>query len=190
MIDHDNIRKPLRLEIIIPVGLFTLAGLITALKTGDISSWHTYCLMPLLWFFLVSRKIQDQEEARLMMKLSLLTILGYFAIVECAIATGHFVIYDPFHTVEGTYRLADGMIVAFGPIRLMTFATRMGAIAALGLPACIMMWIANKEKLWWRTGALLMMAVFGYVLILSATRGAVVAANPGLAPGAPVLWPF
>jgi hypothetical protein len=43
--------KPLKLEIIIPLGLFTFAGLVTALKNGGINQWQTYCLVPLLWFF-------------------------------------------------------------------------------------------------------------------------------------------
>ena len=179
--DHEINIKPLNPAIVISLVLFSLAGLVTNLRGGNIYGWNTYCLMPLIIFFLVSRKVHDRKDAWMLVKLSLLTIVGFIAIVEWAIKTRHFEIYDPLHetAMGGSFRLADGMIIALGPIRLTTFATRLGAIAALGLPTCVLFLIDNKGKFWWKTVLLLIIAGFGYVLILSATRGSVVAAILG-----------
>jgi hypothetical protein len=167
--------KSLRLEIFIPMGLFTFAVLVTALRNGGIDTWHTYCLMPLLWFFLVYRKIHNWKDAWLFIKLSLLTIISFVAIVVWANATGHFKSLE-FGTNIHEWRLGYGLLVALGPIRLNVWSTIFGSLASLGFPASIILWIGNEGKRWWRVSALLMLGAFTYVLISSAARGAVVAA--------------
>jgi hypothetical protein len=172
--------KPLNPALVVLLCLFSFAGLIANLSGGDIYAWNAYCLTPLIAFFLISRKIHDREDAWLLVKLSLLTIVGFLIIVEWAMATGHFEIYDPLQTeIASGFRMANGMKIILGPISFITFATRLGAIAALGFPTCVLLWIVNKGKLWWKMVLLLIMAGFGYVLILSATRGSVVAAILG-----------
>lgn len=178
--DHKSVNKPWKRAMDFSIGLFTFAGLVTNLRGGDIYAWNAYCLTPLIIFFLISRKIHNTEDALVLVKLSLLTIVGFIVIVELAIITGHFEIYDPLHTeTSGAFRLADGMQIILGPVRIFTFATRIGAIAALGLPTCVLLWLGIKSKLWWKTGLLIIMIGLGYVLLLSATRGSVVAAILG-----------
>jgi hypothetical protein len=152
------------------------------LRHGDIYTWNVYCLTPVIAFFVISRKLHDSADAWLLVKLSLLTLVGFVAIVQWAIATGHFEVYDPLGTeaMARSYRLADGMIIGVGPIQITAFATRMGGIAALGLPTCMLLWLDENRKLWWKVVLLFMMAALGYVLILSATRGSLVAAVVGV----------
>lgn len=179
--DHTRNIKPGKPETVILLALFALAGLVTNLRQGDIYTWNVYCLTPLIAFFVISRKLHDSADAWLLVKLSLLTLVGFIAIVQWAIATGHFEVYDPLGTeaMASAYRLADGMIIGVGPIQITAFATRMGGIAVLGLPTCLLLWLDEKRKLWWKVVLLFVMVGLGYVLILSATRGSLVAAIVG-----------
>lgn len=173
--------KPLKPVMLFLLGLFAFAGLIANLRGNNLYSWNVYCLSPLIIFFLISRKIHNWEDAWMLVKLSLLTIVGFIAIIEWAIVSGHYYNYDPLGTEKyaSAYRMADGMVVMLGPIRLTTFATRLGAIAALGFPTCVLLWLENKGKLWLKTVLLLVIAGLGYIIILSATRGSFVAAILG-----------
>ncbi len=165
---------PLRLGIIIPLGLFTIAGFLCLLVGKSfITDWVYFCLMPLLWFFLASRKIQDREEVWLFVKLSLLTIVIFLAIVVWANMSGHFENVNPGSTTY-QWRFGYGLIVALGPIRLNVWSTYIGTLVALGFPAGILLWLEDKNKTWWRMGAPLLLVGFAFVLILSATRGATV----------------
>jgi len=172
--------KPLNLKIIIPLGLFTLAGLVAPLKYGGISVWHTYCLMPLLWFFLAYRKIHNQKEAWFFIKASLLTIISFVVIVVWANGTSHFLSLNLGSDLYKS-RLGYGQLVELGPIQLTVWSTILGSIVALGVPACILLWsVQSKGERWWGTGALLMLAGFGSVLLYSAARGATVASILGI----------
>jgi hypothetical protein len=176
---QDMNAKPLKAGMIIPLGLFAFAGLVTALGAGGVSWWHRYCLMPMLWFFLSSRKIRNQKEAWLLIKLSFLTIVGFVAIVVWANLTGHFESLTSRFS-DAPWRLGYGLLVCLGPIQLRVWSTFLGSITALGFPACILLWIEKRKgERWWGTGALLTLAGFVYVLILSAARGAVIASILG-----------
>lgn len=181
-IDHKSNLRPLKPAAFVPLGLFSFAGLIANLGGGDLSAWNAYCLTPLIVFYLISRKLHGAEDAWLFVRFSLLTILGFLVVVKWALLTGHYWEYDPFGwegELSSNYRMADGMIVILGPIRLTVFATRVGAIAALGLPACVLCFLRKKGQFWPKAGLVLMMAAFGYVIISSATRGSFVAAILG-----------
>jgi len=173
--------KSLTILMVILMGLFSLAGLISNLGGDNIHIWNVYCLQPLIIFFLISRKIHNWDDAWLLVRLSLLTIVGFIVIVELAIVTGQYFSFDPLATMttDRLSRIADGIIIDLGPIQYTLFATRMGAIAALGLPTCLLMGLKSKEKTWMRIVLLVIIAVLAYILILSATRGAVVAAIAG-----------
>jgi hypothetical protein len=173
--DRGLNRKSLWPEIFIPLGLFALTALVTALRNGGIDTWHTYCLMPLLWFFLAYRKIHNQKEAWLFVKLSLLTIVCFVAIVVWANATGHYLSLESGTTIH-QWRLGFGLLVTLGPIRLNVWSTIFGSLASIGFPASIILLIGNEGKRWWGVSALLMLGAFTYVIISSAARGAVVAA--------------
>jgi len=173
------------LLMLFPLGLFAFAGLVTAIENGGITlansgftAWHTYCLMPLLWFFLAHRKIHNWEDAWLFVKLSLVTIACYVAMVVWANETRHFIIMVPTLTDPG--RLGDYQLIMFGPIRLHVFAIALGSLVALGFPAGIVLWLTAKGISWWRIIAPLMLVGFAFTLIYSAARGATVAAILGI----------
>jgi hypothetical protein len=171
--------KPLKLEIIIPLGIFAVLGLVCLqINKGWMVEWHTYYLMPLLWFFLASQKFHDRKEAWLFVKLAVLTIAGFAAIVVWANLTGHFESLNPGST-SYQWRLGEEQLIVLGPIRLSVWGIRLASIVALGFPACILLWLEDKNKSWWSTGALLMLVGFCCVLILSAGRGATLAAIVG-----------
>ena len=174
-----NLLKP---AAFIPFGLFTMAGLIANIGQGDFATWNVYCLAPLITFYLISRKLRSLEDAWLFVRFSLLTMVGFLIIIKFAYWTGHYYEYDPFGNegnLSTNYRAADGMMIYLGPIRHYLFATRLGAIAALGLPACVLLFIRKEGHRVWRVGLLGIMSVLIYAIILSATRGSFVAAIIG-----------
>lgn len=173
--------KPLVSIMIYLLGMFAVAGLIANIRSNNIITWNVYCLLPLFIFFLISRKVRNIEDASLVVYFSLLTIIGFIAIIQLAVLTGNYVIYDPLdtETYARYYRLADGIVAILGPIRLYSFATRIGAIAALGLPICVLLWLENKGNGWIKSLLLILTGVLGYVIILSATRGSLIAAVCG-----------
>jgi hypothetical protein len=180
--DHRLIVKRIKPAAIVLLGLFSFAGYIANLRGGNLYTWNTYCLTPLIVFYLISRKLRCPEDAWLFVRFSLLTIFAFLLIVRCAIWTGHYLVYDPLGTeevVSTNYRIADGMIIRLGPIQQILFATRFGAIAALGLPACIILFIRKQGHDWSKARLLLILAALGYSIILSATRGSFVAAIIG-----------
>ncbi len=179
--EHKPDTKPFITVMVCLLGLFAFGGLIANLKGNDFFSWNVYCLLPLLICFLIPRKIHNREDAWLLVKLSILTIIGFVAIVELAVRSGNYVVYDPIatETVARAYRMADGVAVILGPIRLYSFATRLGAIVALGLPTCVLLLLQNGGRPWWKGVLALTIAALGYVLILTATRGSVLAAAIG-----------
>ncbi|MBN1569583.1 MAG: O-antigen ligase family protein [Acidobacteria bacterium] len=182
LFSNDDSRSSLKTPkpaAIVALGLFCFGGLIANLSGGDLSAWNIYCLTPLMVFYLISRKLHNPEDAWLFVRYTLLTIFGFLAIIKFASWAGHYWEYDPLGTeadLSSNYRMADGMMIKLGPIRHAIFATRLGAIAALGLPACVLFFIRKKGQFWPKAGLGLMIVALGYVIILSATRGSFVAA--------------
>lgn len=175
---HGMNGKPLKPGMLISFGLFAFAGLITALVSGELHLWPNYFLIPFLWLFLSSKKILNQKEAWLLIKLSLLTILGFIAIATWANLTGHFKSLA-IGSTDSSWRFGYGYLVKLGPIQLTIWATFLGSIAALGFPACILLWIEKKGERWWRMGALFILAGLGSTLFFAAARGAIVGAFAG-----------
>ena len=161
----------------VALALFAFGGLV-ANRGGSLTQWIAYCLMPLFWFFLASRKIRDRNDAWLFVNLSLVAIMAFLGIVIWANATGHY--ESLVVATDGGWRLGYGLNVILGPIRLNVWSTILGSMASLGIPASVVLWISGAHRRLWRAIALVLLGVSAYVLISSAARGATVASILGV----------
>jgi hypothetical protein len=180
MVFRDAIfsRKSPEVKILFFSGLFAFAGLVTSLQAGNLTWWHKYCLMPLLWFLLSYKKVKNQKDVWLILISSLLTIISFVVLATWANLTGNFGNLAT-GTSDSLWRLGYGLLINLGPIQLKVWSTNLGSLIALGIPVCILFLMSKKSGHWWRIGIILILVLFCYALFLTAARGAAVAAVLG-----------
>ncbi len=159
---------------IIPLGIFALGGLITALKTGEIVVWYTTGLVALLWFFTARRLILSTAQANQLLITTFLAVLSYLFLIFLANVTGQAVLLKP--GSQDWRWIGAGQTIQFGPIKYYNqWSVTIGVFAGLGIPLAVAFLIQKRTHFLLRILALASLGAFVYIIGYTATRGAALA---------------
>ena len=159
----------------IPCAVFALAGLVSAMRNGELHRWHTVALTPLLLMFVTTRMVRTKDDAMAIVRSALMAILGFLFIVWLAVSTGN--VGAESYVVEG--RIAAYIAVALGPIKHRIWSVTLGTLIALGVPAVTMLLFRDGESVLARFLYGLILVLSLALLVLTAARGATFAAVAG-----------
>jgi len=173
-------RQPSRARIweyvsLIPLGVFAFGGLITALKSGELSNWYTTGLVALLWFFIAHRLVLSPVHANQLLVTIFLAILSYLFLIFLANVTGQVVIISP---GSQEWRLiGTGQTIQFGPIKYYNqWSVTIGIFAGLCAPLGTAFLIQKSKHIFLRILALASLGVILYIIGYTAVRGAALGA--------------
>ena len=158
----------------VPYIIFAFAGLIAAVSNGDLNVWHTVCLVPLLLTILTNSMVHTPDDAVRLVRAALIAILGYLLIFWLANQIGIAIRgRGPEQYREGTQH------IILGPIEYVSWTITFGTLIALGVPTVIILLLqvgkSNLSRFFY--GAILVL--FAALIVLTAARGAAVAALVG-----------
>ena len=161
-----------------PFALFALVGLASTYVNGELLTyWPEVCLMPLLALFAIDRLAASETTALTLIKAAVTAIFAYVAIIWVAQVTGRT------YTLPGggggvVGRFANGRGISLGPLSFGVWSIDVGSLAALGIPAAILLALGTRGRV-----ARLMFAAIALVLAatlaLTGARGAMIAAAAG-----------
>jgi len=160
----------------VPFALFAFAGLVSTYLNGELFMfWTTVCLVPVLLLYAVERLATDETDGVWLIRAALVAILGFAAIVWVAQATGHSQLMSKYGVM---WRFADARTITLGPLDFDVWSIRLGSLAALGVPAAVVLAVcakAARERLVYLAVMVALAAVLGF----TAARGALIGAAVG-----------
>ena len=161
----------------VPFALFAFLGLVSTYVNGELSLyyWATTCLTPLLLLAAIDRLAVDVSDVVRVLQAALTAILAFTAVVWVAQKTGHSQLMPKYGVA---WRFADARAISIGPLSFEVFSIRLGSLAALGMPASVIL-AARTRRLLERCvyGAIIL--TFLVVLAFTAARGAIIGAVVG-----------
>ena len=159
----------------IPYIIFALAGLVSCRRNGELYIWQLVCLTPLAWMYVSTRMVNGANDAFVMVRVALLSIVGCVVYVWFANALGFAstASEEQFRTVAESIRI--------GPFYFQVTPLRFGTMAALVIPSTGLLLtkvgVKGKSKFFY---ACCLLLFFGIVM-KTAARGAAIAGVAGLA---------
>ena len=104
--------------------------------------WATTCLTPLLLLFAADRLVADVSDAMRVVRAALAAILIFAAVVWLAQMTGHSHLLAQYGVA---WRFADARAISMGPLKFEVWSIRLGSLAALGMPAALVLAVAARS---------------------------------------------
>ena len=153
----------------VPYIIFAFVGFAAAMIHGEVGPWYTVCLAPLLLMILTNSMVHTPDDAVRLIRAALIAILGYLIILWLASQVG---------TVISGGRVGD-VNLTLGPIQFTSWAVTLATLIASGFPAVVVLLLqvnkSNLSRFFYGAVLVLFLALF----MLTAARGATVAAVVG-----------
>lgn len=159
--------------VLVPYILFAVAGFITAILYGGISTWHIFCAIPLSWMYVAMNMVRNSDDAFRIVGASGVGVFIFFCIYQLANIAG-FVTND----FSMGWRMGS-QFITIGPIHYILHSCVFSSFIALGFVIANMMVIYNYRSRIISLIYLFIVIIFAWALISSGTRGGLVGAVAG-----------